>query len=239
MKTSLVAPLVAVLVTVTCVCTAAGVFLTRVDASDTQSQPPASSVTHTTSTTPPAPPSVNTGPAPMDVGTFSIEGVVPLHGATYDSMPYVLPLDPAGPQDTMVRWVEGWGQPPSRAHEGTVYILGHAWAQQKLVFNPISEYLSAQAPLDAPPVPAPAVSGGTIPRYPSPGLNGTTLRTTDTHGAAREWVVDNAWLIHKQDAIEDAELVDTTIPGRIILIACAVKDGQDLDYNVIISGHLT
>ena len=233
-------PIVAVLVTLACVCAGAFLVLTRNTATE-QPEPLAASTPVTTSTTPPPPPpppNVNAGPAPMDVGTFSIEGSVPLVGATYASMPYVLPLDPPGPQTTMVRWVEGWGQPPSKAQDGTVYILGHAWAQQQLVFNPISERVSADVLLDAPPEQVPAVSGGTVPRYSSSILNGSKLRTTDEHGAAREWVVDGAWLVGKQDAIEDAELVDTTIPGRIILIACAVKDNQDLDYNVIVSGRL-
>ncbi|MDO4685654.1 MAG: sortase [Corynebacterium sp.] len=236
MKKSIVVSALAGVAATTCIGTVLVFALPRDVDTQQQAQP---TPTSTTQQTPPPPPSVNSGPAPLDVGSFSIEGAVPLTGATYDSMPYVLPLDPAGPQDTMVRWVEGWGQPPSKAHDGTVYILGHAWAQQKLVFNPISEQVSAAVRLDAAPEQVPAVSGGTVPRFSSDILNGSKLRVTDEHGASREWVVDNAWLVNKQDAIEDAELVNTTIPGRVILIACAVKDNQDLDYNVIISGHLT
>lgn len=232
-------PLVALIVVVMCGLAATVYLLSGNPTQDSAAKPSTTTSTSSSSTTPPPPPSVNDGPAPLNVGSFSIEGAVPLQGATYDSMPYVLPLDPAGPQETMVRWVEGWGQPPSGAKDGTVYILGHAWAHQKLVFNPIAERVSESVRLDLPPEQVPAVSGGTVARFSSDVLNGSKLRVVDEHGAAREWVVDNAWLVGKQDAIEDAELVDTAIPGRVILIACAVKDNQDLEFNVIVSGHLT
>ena len=55
---------------------------------------------------------------------------------------------------------------------------------------------------------------------------------------AREWVVDTAYLVDKDEAAYDTQLVDETITGRIVLIACSVDGSQDLDYNVIVEGHL-
>lgn len=192
-----------------------------------------------TSTSVPTPtPTFNQGPPPATTGSFIMEGPAQVTGAQFASMPYVLPLNPAGPQETMVRWVDGWGQNPSTAEQGTMYVLGHAWGQQKLVFNSISETVTAAVNLNEPPQQVPAVSGGTVGRYASPVLNGSHITMRDEAGNERVWVVDNAWLVDKYDAIEDKELMDDTDKGRIILIACSVSGTQDLGYNVIVSGRL-
>lgn len=183
-------------------------------------------------------PTLNQGPPPAAAGAFTMDGPAPVTGAQYASMPYVLPLNPAGPQETMVRWVDGWGQNPTTADKGTMYVLGHAWGQQKLVFNSISEVVTASVNLQAPAQQVPAVSGGTVGRYASDKLNGSRITMKDEAGHERVWVVDNSWLVDKYDAIEDKELMDETKPGRIILIACSVSGTQDLGYNVIVSGHL-
>ncbi|QTH59144.1 sortase [Corynebacterium hindlerae] len=188
--------------------------------------------------TPTPTPTVNVGPPPAATGSFTMDGPAAVTGATYDSMPYVLPLNPAGPQDTMVRWVEGWGVDPSKPEAGTMYVLGHAWGQQKLVFNSISEVVTAAVDLNKPAEQVPAVSGGTIGRYSSDKLNGSRITMTDSAGNNRQWIVDNAWLVDKYDAIEDKELVDEHDPGRLILIACSVSGAQDLGYNVIVSARL-
>ncbi|WP_395888253.1 sortase [Corynebacterium aurimucosum] len=96
------------------------------------------------------PPPLNQGPAPALTGTFEMAGPATITGATYDSMPFVLPLNPAGPQETMVRWVQDWGESPATAEHGTTYVLGHAWGQQKLVFNPFSEVVTANVDLSNP-----------------------------------------------------------------------------------------
>lgn len=192
-----------------------------------------------TSTSVPTPtPTFNQGPPPATTGSFIMEGPAQVTGAQFASMPYVLPLNPAGPQETMVRWVDGWGQNPSTAEQGTMYVLGHAWGQQKLVFNSISETVTAAVNLNEPPQQVPAVPGGTVGRYASPVLNGSHITMRDEAGNERVWVVDNAWLVDKYDAIEDQELMDDTDKGRIILIACSVSGTQDLGYNVIVSGRL-
>ncbi|MEJ5998539.1 sortase [Corynebacterium sp. H130] len=194
----------------------------------------------TTSATPtPTPtPTKTPTPPPATLGSFEMDGPAKVTGAQYASMPYVLPLNPAGPQETMVRWVEGWGVNPSNSEQGTMYVLGHAWGQQKLVFNSISEVVTAAVDLNKPPQQVPAVSGGTVGRYASDVLNGSRITMKDEAGHERVWVVDNAWLVDKYDAIEDKELMDEHDKGRIILIACSVSGTQDLGYNVIVSGHL-
>lgn len=182
------------------------------------------------------PPPINEGPAPAGVGEFSMTGPAAIASATYDSMPYVLPLNPAGPQATMVRWVDGWGQSPATAELGTTYVLGHAWGQQKLVFNPISEVVTAHVDFNNPTY-VPGDEGTTVTRFQTPVLNGSTIRMSDAAGA-REWVVDNAYLVGKEWAGYDTDLIDEHKPGRIVLIACSVDGAADLDYNVIVEGHL-
>ncbi|AKK03587.1 sortase family protein [Corynebacterium epidermidicanis] len=203
---------------------------------ESPSEAPTPTVTSTS--TPTRTPTVNDAPAPALTGSFAMDGPAPVPDATYASMPYVLPLNPAGPQETMVRWVEGWGVDPKHAETGTMYVLGHAWGQQKLVFNPISEKVTAAVNLSEPPQQVPAVSGDTVGRHATPVLNGSRITMRDDAGLAREWIVDNAYLVDKYDAIEDKELVDEHAPGRIVLIACSVSGTDDLGYNVIVTGHL-
>lgn len=180
----------------------------------------------------------NVGPAPGETGIFRMTGPAPVERADYGPMAYVLPLNPPGPQNSMVRWVRGMGVSPTSADRGTVYVLGHAWAQQWLVFNGFSELATRSVNLSAPPQMVPAYGGGTVRRWATPVLNGSLITLSDSMGRQRQWVVDNTWLVPKSDAINDIELNSTDIPGRIILIACAVGGGRDLDYNVIVSGHL-
>lgn len=115
--------------------------------------------------TTPAPPPLNEGPAPALTGTFEMDGPATITGATYDSMPFVLPLNPAGPQETMVRWVQDWGESPATAEQGTTYVLGHAWGQQKLVFNPFSEVVTANVDLSNPTT-VEGLDGAQVPEGP-------------------------------------------------------------------------
>ena len=174
----------------------------------------------------------------LDVGQFTMEdaqGDSMIH-ADYDSMPYVTPLNPAGPQATMTRWVDGWGVSPSQAEDGTVYVLGNAWSQTPLVFNPLSEAVTADA-LDKEPE---SVDTLLYPVYrkSTPVLNGSKIHLTDDQGNKRTWVVDGAWMVDKEQAIDDKDLMDDTQPGRIVLIACSVSGAEDLGYNVMVQGRL-
>ena len=166
-----------------------------------------------------------------------MDGPATITGATYDSMPFVVPLNPAGPQETMVRWVQDWGESPATAEQGTTYVLGHAWGQQKLVFNPFSEVVTANVDLGAPTT-VEGLDGVQVQRFTTSTLNGAHIRMTSADGAGREWIVDNAFLVGKEQLGSDADLMNTEVPGRIVLIACAVDGYTDLDYNVIVTGHL-
>lgn len=191
----------------------------------------------TSSIAPPPAPPANEGEAPALVGSFSMDGPATITGATYDSMPYVLPLNPAGPQQTMVRWVEGWGQSPATAEQGTTYVLGHAWGQMPLVFNPISETVTANVDFNNPELVA-GDEGMRVEHFSTDVLNGSTVRMESPDGNAREWVIDTAYLVDKNTAAYDTHLIDTSVPGRLVLIACSVDGTTDLGYNVIVEGHL-
>ena len=203
--------------------------------SSTAPETPRSS--ETSSSAAPTPPPLNEGPAPALTGTFEMDGPATITGATYDSMPFVVPLNPAGPQETMVRWVQDWGESPATAEQGTTYVLGHAWGQQKLVFNPFSEVVTANVDLGAPTT-VEGLDGVQVQRFTTSTLNGAHIRMTSADGAGREWIVDNAFLVGKEQLGSDADLMNTEVPGRIVLIACAVDGYTDLDYNVIVTGHL-
>lgn len=180
---------------------------------------------------------LNSGVSPAGFGTFSMTGPAHIEAASYDSMPYELPLNPAGPQATMVRWVDGWGQSPATAEQGTTYVLGHAWGQQRLVFNPISEVVTSNVDFDRPTI-VRGDDGVEVTRYHTSVLNGSVVTMTDPDGHGRAWEVTGAYLVNKYEAIDDSELVDDSIPGRIVLIACSVDGSVDLEYNVIVTGEL-
>lgn len=188
---------------------------------------------------PPPPPGPNEGEPPAGEGSFSVSGADGgelVSGAQYASMPYELPLNPAGPQESMVRWVEGWGVPPERAEEGTVYVLGHAWAQAPLVFNPLSERVSADA-LGKPDEPVETLLYPVF-RRSSDVLDGARVEMVDGGGNRRVWEVDDAFLVDKEQAIDDKALMDESVAGRVVLIACSVDGGEDLGFNVVVTGHL-
>ena len=213
-------------------------FETTSDAATSESMTESSGASPSAApSTTPTPPPLNEGPAPALTGTFEMDGPATITGATYDSMPFVVPLNPAGPQETMVRWVQDWGQSPATAEHGTTYVLGHAWGQQKLVFNPFSEVVTANVDLSNPTT-VEGLDGAQVQRFTTPILNGSHIRMTSESGAGREWIVDNAFLVDKEQLGSDADLMNTEVPGRIVLIACAVDGTTDLEYNVIVTGHL-
>ncbi|WP_296108136.1 sortase [uncultured Corynebacterium sp.] len=182
-------------------------------------------------------PSVVAGPV-EGTGSFTMDGPAPVQGATFASMPYALPLNPAGPQNTMVRWVEGWGVSPKDAEKGTMYVLGHAWGAAPLVFNPLSEAVTADVNLNAPPQNVNGTDGKPVKRYSSDVLNGAKIKMRDGANHQRTWKVTRSWLVDKNEAIVDPDIMDDKRPGRIVLIACSVSGSNDLGYNVIVEGEL-
>lgn len=213
--------------------------------STTFSSSSATSTKSQTSTTKPAPsaqsekePESNNAAVPSYLGNFSMNGPAPITNATYDSMPYSLPLNPAGPQETMVRWVDGWGQSPASAEDGTVYVLGHAWGQRPLVFNPISEIVTANVDFNAPQQ-VQGDEGVKVDHYITDVLNGSEVEMTSPEKETKKWTVDTAYLVPKDTAAYDTNLINTSIPGRLVLIACSVDGGNDLGYNVVVEAHLS
>lgn len=182
-------------------------------------------------------PSVVAGPV-EGTGSFNMDGPAPVQGATFASMPYALPLNPAGPQNTMVRWVNGWGVSPKDAEKGTMYVLGHAWGAAPLVFNPLSEAVTADVNLNAPPQNVNGTDGKPVKRYSSDVLNGAKIKMRDGANHQRTWKVTRSWLVDKNEAIVDPDIMDDKRPGRIVLIACSVSGSNDLGYNVIVEGEL-
>ena len=219
-------------------CLLAGGFYVAASSKEEPSPPTPRQTTSTTPTSAlPPPPPQPVPVAPQSVGRVSIEhkGQV-LVDADYDSMPYELPLNPAGPQETMTRWVEGLGDSPHDAKDGTVYLLGHAWGQQQLVLNPISEAIT-DAAIDAPSEVVPYTEFEAH-RKSTDALNGATVTMDDSHGGRYTWEITDSWLSPKEDALYDKGIMDEKRPGRIVIIACSVDGTNDLGYNTIMEGFL-
>ena len=148
-------------------------------------------------------------------------------------MDYVLPLDPPGDQFHTVCWVRNtFGVAPSYPSTGTSYVLGHAWAEADLVLNPLSTY-------------ATSFFTGTNGRiedgvavFPVPQINGYTL-TLGTPTGSLTYTVTETLLMAKEDAIKVKAIMSATTPDRVVLITCAVKNGKDLDDNVVVFASLT
>lgn len=146
-------------------------------------------------------------------------------------MPNVRPLNPPGDQLHTVCWVESdFGVAPGSHSRGTSYILGHAWAQQKLVFNPLSEF--AMNHVSA----TPKMRSG-VATYPVRGLTGYRI-VLRTRTGVLTYRVDAAYTVAKMEAANVRSLMAETTPNRVVLITCGVKDGVDVDVNVIVYASL-
>jgi hypothetical protein len=147
-------------------------------------------------------------------------------------MPYVLPLDPPGDQFHTVCWVdETFGVAPGSAAPGTSYILGHAWAEANLVLNPLSTY--ALNHVD----PTTTMETG-VPLHNVIGLNGYRILLRTSRGLLT-YTVDRAFTVAKTGAINVKSIMAANTPNRIVLITCGVKDGTDVDVNVVLYAALT
>ena len=105
-----------------------------------------------------------------------------------------------------------------------------------MVLNPLSEAVTAAADF-AHPTSLTGTDGDPVTRVPSNALRGDTV-TVAIGGEPLVFTVDDAWLVPKTHAAADPDVMDDKRPGRIIIITCAVGNGQDLDYNVIVSAHI-
>lgn len=162
---------------------------------------------------------------------FRISGPAFTTSASVCAMPNVRPLDPPGDQVHTVCWVrEGFGVAPGTDSRGTSYILGHAWSRARLVLNPLSEFATAHAQ------PRAVLEGG-VATYPVPALRGYGIRLTTPHGVLG-YRVTRAYLVGKLAAADVPSLMADRTPDRVVLITCAVRDGVDLDQNVVVYASL-
>jgi len=164
---------------------------------------------------------------------FLLSGPAFSVSANVCAMPPVFPLDPPGDQVHTVCWVDsGFGVAPGTAARGTTYVLGHAWSVQKLVLNPLSEYAAAHVG------PATRLPTG-VTTYSVPSLLGKYTITLTTSSGILTYTVTDAYLVNKDDARGVTSLMNTSVPDRVVLITCAVRNGVDLPQNVILYAKLT
>ena len=170
--------------------------------------------------------------APAAPTSFVMTGAAFTIKAHVCKMDFILPLDPPGDQVHTVCWVKSkFGVAPGSDANGTSYILGHAWAAQKLVFNPLSEYAMKQVTGNRP------TNESGVPIYPVTNVDGYKIVLTTAHGTLT-YTVSRAFAVTKENAIKVQSIMTTTIPNRVVLITCGVKNGKDLDYNIVVYADL-
>lgn len=181
-------------------------------------------------TTPPGPPHQSVAPAAPTA--FVMSGSAFTIKAHVCKMDFVLPLDPPGDQVHTVCWVKSkFGVAPGSDAAGTSYILGHAWAEAKLVLNPLSEHAMKQVTGQRP------VKESGVPIYPVTNVNGYTIVLTVPHGRLT-YKVTRAFAVSKEDAIKVRSIMTTSIPNRVVIITCGVQNGKDIDDNIIVYADL-
>lgn len=160
--------------------------------------------------------------------TFEMKGPAFDIKAHVCAMPYVRPLDPPGEQRHTVCWVEkDLGVAPASPSTGTSYVLGHSWSQDKLeVLNPMS--IRAMKQVDES---HPQHESG-VPIFPVTNLNGYAVRLRTANGTLT-YRVTRAFAVGKEQAGNVKSVMAEHVPNRIVLITCGVRNGVDVDLNVI------
>ena len=189
---------------------------------------------------PPGPPAVAPDPAgvphdfvaPAAPTRFEMSGPAFNIKASVCQMNYVRPLNPPGDQKHTVCWVrKGFGVAPGSDSGGTSYILGHAWAKTPLIFNPLSELAMHEVTGQNP-----EMQSG-VPTFPVKAINGYNIVLRTPTGTLT-YTVTRAFAVVKSRA-GDVKSLMTNIPNRVVLITCGVKNGVDVDYNIIVDAYLT
>jgi hypothetical protein len=177
----------------------------------------------------PALPHEAVGPAAPN--SFEMSGAAFDIKAVVCQMPYIRPLDPPGDQLHTVCWVrDQFGVAPGSNSGGTSYILGHAWAEQRLVLNPLSEFAMRQV------TGRNAVMQSGVPTYPVTNMNGYKIVLRTPRGTLA-YTVTRAFAVAKEQAANVASLMANT-PNRVVVITCGVSHGVDTDYNIIVDAYL-
>jgi hypothetical protein len=221
-----------------------GVVLFRPHSHPVSAPPPvvATTPTATVTPTPQASPVAVARPArpktPHDVVPAAAPTAFEMKGPAFDikarvcQMPNVRPLDPPGDQLHTVCWVDAdFGVAPGSRAQGTSYVLGHAWAEAQLVLNPFSEY--AMKHVDEA---HPKLEGG-VATNPVQHLTGYRI-TLQTPRGTLNYAVKRVFTVRKADAGSVPSLMAESTPNRIVLITCGVRDGMDVDVNVVAYAYL-
>jgi hypothetical protein len=216
--------------------------------SGSRAEPPAAAVVPTPTPTPtptlsitPSPVAATT-PAKPKVPHEAVASAAPtrfeIKGPAFDikanvcAMPYIRPLDPPGDQVHTVCWVrDTFGVAPSSKSKGTSYILGHAWSQANLVFNPMSEFAMKEVDEQHP-----TYENG-VPIFPVKRLNGYKIVLQVPSGTLT-YVVTRAYAVSKVQAANVHSLMAATTPNRVVLITCGVRNGADVEVNIIVYATL-
>lgn len=226
----------------TAVCLAVGAGVVIASRGDASAPPAAARAIEPAAVVTPTPaPSVPSAPLPPPVPHDVVAPAAPtgfrVAGPAFDieatvcAMPFVRPLDPPGDQYHTVCWVKAdFGVAPGSASGGTSYILGHSWARAPLVLNQLSELATTEYPGAGP------QNEGGVPIYPVVGLNGYAITLTTPTGTL-VYDVTRSYLVSKNLAGNVDSLMANS-PDRVVIITCAVQNGIDLDYNVIVEATL-
>lgn len=170
--------------------------------------------------------------APAAPTRFEMSGPAFDIKANVCQMDYVRPLNPPGNQKRTVCWVrKGFGVAPGSDSGGTSYILGHAWAKTPLIFNPLSELAMQEVTGQNP-----EMQSG-VPTYPVKAINGYNV-VLHTPTGTLTYTVTRAFAVAKSQAGSVKSLTANT-PNRVVLITCGVKNGFDVNYNIIVDAYLT
>lgn len=192
---------------------------------------------HPTPTPTPAPTPTRTEPprqfvAPAAPTSFEIKGKAFDIKAHVCKMAYVRPLDPPGDQRHTVCWVKAdFGVAPGSKSGGTSYILGHAWAEAPLVFNPLSELAMREVNRVEP------TTEDGVRIWPVTGMNGYRITLGTPTGVLR-YQVTRAFAVSKQTAADVKSVMAEHTPNRVVLITCGELGSKDYDYNIIVYAHL-
>jgi Sortase domain len=170
--------------------------------------------------------------APAAPTSFEMSGPAFDIKANVCQMKYVRPLNPPGDQMHTVCWVrKGFGVAPGSDSGGTSYILGHAWAKTPLIFNPLSELAMQEVTGQNP-----EMQSG-VPIFPVKVMDGYNVVLRTPTGTLT-YTVTRAFAVLKSQAGEVKSLMANT-PNRVVLITCGVKNGVDVDYNIVVDAYLT
>jgi sortase (surface protein transpeptidase) len=76
-----------------------------------------------------------------------------------------------------------------------------------------------------------------VPTFPVKAINGYNIVLRTPTGTLT-YTVTRAFAVAKSRA-GDVKSLMANIPNRVVLITCGVKNGVDVDYNIIVDAYMT